>query len=244
MLQSYCACYMVQERYFQVNVVTTCTWSITYTRVWCVAYTLSFEVMFIGLVNKAFTANVYIVLTSYKDILIADSYQLSEQFCFFFFQVAHNVCHKIIDALASVTKPRHKSYYSQQLNSTLLWEKIKLWFHASKCKNACDKFENQLSTNNISWFEQIQCNCSVKFIFEFFPEESTFVLMWSMNFMTYIWKSNSAQLICLTARFLLSMCGSKQTSLLCLSFSIDTATVWHAFSWRRWAMFLSTYSLG
>lgn len=55
-----------------------------------VAFVLSIEMAFIGLVDKAFKAKVCVVLTSYKDILIADSYQLSEQFRLFF-QAASSV---------------------------------------------------------------------------------------------------------------------------------------------------------
>lgn len=58
-----------------------------------VAFVLSIEMALIGLVNKAFKAKVCIVLTSYKDILIADSYQLSEQFRLFFRTAACSVWH-------------------------------------------------------------------------------------------------------------------------------------------------------
>lgn len=83
-------------------------------------------VFFISLVNKEYLSPNCIVITSDKDILIADSYQLNEQFRFL---VVHTLCDKhprtSVKNLASVTI----------IYFTL---KIKLWFDAFKGKNAYD----------------------------------------------------------------------------------------------------------
>lgn len=135
------------------------------------------------------------------------------------------------------------------LNSMHITLLIKLCFDASKCRNtraANSKIGFILWKITYHDPNKFKVTAKLKFILTLFPGELTSAPIWSMNLVTYIWKSNSAQLICLTAYSLLSKCVCvwKQSVVLCMFFSLLSLT--HVLSWES-AVFCrlsSSYSLG